>query len=541
MRKKIDNFIECSVALVATVLLSACGGGSAEGSAGTGAGPSSIAAPATTTTTTATTTTVASSTTTTLMAPPHFRSSWSAVVDMPIIPVAAANLPDGKVLTWSAYAPDDYGDENAWGRTYSAIFDPVTQTSQSRLVTETGHDMFCPGISLLADGRILINGGSSSQKTTIYNPASNSWNTAPQMNIARGYQGNTTLADGSVLTLGGTWSGGNSAKNGEIWTQSGGWSLKSGIPIAPFIGPDPDGAYRGDNHAWLFTHTNGRVFHAGPSAAMHWIDTAGSGRVTPAGNRGDDVYSMNGSAVMYDIGKILKTGGAQAYEYGAAASSSAYLIDLDSTTVRKIAPMHYARTMHNSVVLPNGQVVIIGGLTQAWLFSDDRAVLMTELWDPSTETFTRLSAMAVPRTYHSVALLLPDGRVLVGGGGLCGSCGVNHPNVQILTPPYLLNADGTAATRPIITSAATSASHGSSITVTTDTVVTSFAMMRLSAVTHSVNNDQRRIPLQSSSVDGRSHILRIPSDAGIALPGYYMLFAFDQNGVPSVSSTIQIR
>ena len=65
--------------------------------------------------------------------------------------------------------------------------------------------------------------------------------------------------------------------------------------------------------------------------------------------------------------------------------------------------------------------------------------------------------------------------------------------------------------------------------------------MRLSATTHTVNNDQRRIPLSITATNGpRSYSLTIPSDPGVALPGYYMLFALNANGVPSVSSTVQI-
>lgn len=453
--------------------------------------------------------------------------------------MAAANLPNGKVLTWSAYAPDNYGDENAWGQTFSAIFDPQTLTSQQRVVTETQHDMFCPGTTMLEDGKILINGGSSSQKTTFYDPFKNAWTAGAPMNIARGYQGNTILADGTVLTLGGAWSGGESAKNAEVWNPSG-WRLLPGIPIAPFIGPDPRGTYRGDNHLWLFLQSNGRVFHAGPDAHMHWIDTSGSGQVIDAGARGNDEYSMNGNAILYDVGKILKVGGAPAYE-DVDASAASYIIDLNGKTTRQIAPMHYARAMHNSVVLPNGQVVITGGQTYVKLFSDDRSILMAEIWDPRTEKFSKLSPMKIPRNYHSFSLLLPDGRVLVGGGGLCGACTTNHPNVEILTPPYLLKADGSPASRPGITSAPSAGSYGSSITVTTDSAVESFALVRLSAVTHSVNNDQRRVPLKSVSVDGLSHQLTIPFNRGLLPPGYYMLFALNAEGVPSVSTTLHIR
>ncbi len=480
----------------------------------------------------------------TLNAPPLSSTppptAWSQLIPFPIVPVAAANLPNGKVLTWSAYSPDNFGDDNQWGRTYSAIFDPITLATQSRVVTETGHDMFCPGTSLLPDGRLLVNGGSSSQKTSLYNPATNAWSSGPLMNIARGYPGNTTLANGSVLTLGGSWSGGQGGKIGEIWTASGGWKKMPGIPIDPFIGADPGGVFRGDNHLWLFPFTNGRVFHAGPTAAMHWITTGGNGSVTFAGNRNDDAYSMNGNAVMVDIGKILKTGGAPAYEE-AYATSAAYVIDLNSMTTRKIAPMNYARAMHNSVVLPNGQVVISGGQTYVKIFSDDRSVLMTELWDPKTEVFTKLSAMQVPRNYHSFSLLLPDGRVLIGGGGLCGACTTNHADAQVLTPPYLLNADGSPAVRPAITFAPASGTPGGTLSVSTDVTASAFVLMRLSAVTHSVNNDQRRVPLQISANSGNSYTLQLPTDRGVMLPGYYMLFALNERGVPSVSKTVQIR
>ena len=62
-----------------------------------------------------------------------------------------------------------------------------------------------------------------------------------------------------------------------------------------------------------------------------------------------------------------------------------------------------------------------------------------EIWNPATGKWTTLAPMAIPRTYHSVALLLPDARVFVGGGGLCGDCTTNHLDGEIFTPPYLLN------------------------------------------------------------------------------------------------------
>jgi galactose oxidase len=156
------------------------------------------------------------------------------------------------------------------------------------------------------------------------------------------------------------------------------------------------------------------MFHAGPSKQMHWITTSGNGTLVPSIRRGDDTDAMNGNAVMYDIGKLLTVGGAQNYDDG-PGSKRAYMIDLngpEATVKRTANDMQFARTLLNSVVLPSGEVVVIGGQTAVKLFTDQDAA---ELWNPSTERFTTLARMLVPRTYHSVAILLKDGRVWVAG------------------------------------------------------------------------------------------------------------------------------
>jgi galactose oxidase len=155
--------------------------------------------------------------------------------------------------------------------------------------------------------------------------------------------------------------------------------------------------------------------------------------------------------------------------------------------------------------------------------------------------FTVMAPEAIPRTYHSVAILLPDGRVFSGGGGLCATCTTNHPDGQIYSPPYLFNPDGTARIRPVITSAPTNTGTGSTITVTTNSATPTFALIRMSAVTHGVNNDQRRIPLTPTTVNGTTYTLQLPSDKGVVLPGNYMLFVLDANGTPSVAAIMNIR
>ena len=247
--------------------------------------------------------------------------------------------------------------------------------------------------------------------------------------------------------------------------------------------------------------------------------------------------------MLYDVGKVFKTGGAPGYQ-DAFATTNTYLIDASkpgqNPTVSTLAPMNYARAFSNSVVLPTGQVLVVGGQTYASPFSDDGAVLVPELWDPVSQQSSLMAQMQTPRTYHSTALLLPDGRVFVGGGGLCGTCNTNHMTVEIFSPPYLFNSDGTAATRPSITLAQSSANRGTNITVATSSSNLTFALVRMGAVTHTVDNDQRRVPLLINSSSGNSYSLPIPSDAGIVVPGYYMLFAINPNGTPSVGTIIKI-
>ncbi len=481
------------------------------------------------------------------------RSSWSPVISLPVTPIGLANLPNGNLLMWSANAPYSFeGDIGSRaGQTYTGIFSPATQTSTSTVVTQAGSDMFCPGTALLPNGQLLVNGGSSSARTTLYDPASNTWTAAAEMNIWRGYEADTPLSNGDVFTLGGSWSGGQGNKTGERFSLTGGWTVLNGVPETAIVGPDPKGIYRGDNHLWLFASSNGTVFHAGPSANMNWITTAGNGSITPAGNRGNDVFSINGNAVMYDIGKILKAGGAPSYDQDVPGSvtyagSAAVVLDISGgpsapVQVTPVSSMTYPRSFSNGVVLPDGEVVIVGGQSIPQPFTDTAAVLVPEIWSPVTQQWNLLAPMQIPRTYHSTALLMADGRVFVGGGGQCGvGCPQNHLDAEILTPPYLLNGDGTPAARPGITSAPATAAAGTLLAVQTSGDVASFALVRLSATTHTVNNDQRRVPLFARARGNGSFELLLPADPGILLPGNYMLFALSSTGVPSVSTPISV-
>jgi galactose oxidase len=168
-----------------------------------------------------------------------------------------------------------------------------------------------------------------------------------------------------------------------------------------------------------------------------------------------------------------------------------------------------------------------------------------EIWDPATETFTLLKAKhQTPRTYHSVGVLLTDGRVFTGGGGLCGErCDVNHLDAEIFNPPYLFNADGTWATRPNITVSSKTAVNGASLQVKSNEPLMMVSMIRMGTATHSTNTDQRRIELCGpfTTPCGVSPVtVTVPADPGIALAGYWMVFGINAAGTPSVGSSLLV-
>ncbi|WP_338118073.1 discoidin domain-containing protein [Streptomyces coryli] len=475
-------------------------------------------------------------------AAPATHGAWSKLTGFPLVPVATAVLPNNKLLAWSAYAVDRFGGSN--GYTQTAIMDLKTGAVTQRRVDNTGHDMFCPGTAVLADGRVLVTGGSNSERASIYNPATDEWTSTTDMNIPRGYQAMTLLSNGDAFVLGGSWSGGNGGKDGEVWSPATGtWRKLSGVPVTSTMTADPAGPYRADNHQWLYATSGGRVLHLGPSKQLNWISTAGNGSITAAGTRADSPDAMNGNAVSYDIGKLLTLGGATAYQ-DAPATKRAYTVNATGSgnpVSTRTGDMAGARSFGNSVVMPDGKVAVFGGQSWPVPFSDATSTMTPEIWNPATGTFTRMATMAVPRNYHSVANLLPDGRIFSGGGGLCGDCATNHADGAIFTPPYLLNADGSMKPRPALTGTVPSkVAHGTKLQVTTDSAVSSFVLVRNSASTHSTDNDQRRVPLQSTQTGTGSYDLQIPADAGVALPGSYMLFALNSQGVPSVAKLLTV-
>jgi galactose oxidase len=418
--------------------------------------------------------------------------------------------------------------------------------------------MFCPAMSSLQDGRLLIQGGSDAAAASFYDPATNKFTRAPDMKMARGYQTSVTLSDNRVFTIGGAYSGPRKGKDGEVYDPvSNAWTALPGAKAAPLLTTDAEGIWREDNHAWLFAWKNSSVFQAGPSKAMNWYGTKGTGSQTAAGIRDPIDDSMCGIFVMYEPGKIFSAGGAADYT-NSNANARAHITTIDTPnkapTVERVADMAYPRGFSNAVVLPDGTILVTGGQRRSLVFTDDAGVLYGELFNPATKKWKTLAPQAVPRNYHSVSILLPDGRVFSGGGGLCyiaktGGSSINcnklvdHADGQIFSPPYLFNADGSEAARPMITSlSATSVKVGGRLTINVGGANTGlkFVLVRIGSVTHSVNSDQRRVPLTSVTSNGNAYTATLPNDSGILIPGAYYVFAVCAQGVPSLAMTVKI-
>lgn len=498
------------------------------------------------------------------------KGAWGPTLDLPIVPVAGAHVPAAggqhNIILWSGWSDDQFF-ASPGGDTFTTTWDPLTEDIVETNVTNTYHDMFCPGISMDIDGNIVVSGGADSDKTSIYDGSD--WIAGGNMNLRRGYHASTTLSDGRIFTIGGSWSGGSNApKDGEVYDpETKSWKRLPGIK-ADVIHTD-DIPLRNDNHAWLFGWKKGSVFQAGPSINMHWFSTQNEGRVERTIRRLNDQHSTSGNAVMYDAvqGKIVAFGGQELYD-GSFGSRNAHHITLGEPYKRpdvrvaglngttdtdgtKPGGMFNFRVYHTSVVLPDGSVFIAGGEIWGSPFNEaERDIQLTpEIYYPQNDTFVPLQPNNIARVYHSFSILLPDATVINGGGGLCGNCTVNHYDSQIFTPPYLLQKNGTPAERPRtpeIDDNKYKVDVGRTLEFRADHGITNASLIRLGTVSHTVNTDQRRIPLEfergAPAQNGLFHYTtKIPGDSGIALPGYYMLFVLNGDGVPSRASTVKVQ
>ncbi|HEX8149985.1 MAG TPA: RICIN domain-containing protein [Pyrinomonadaceae bacterium] len=464
--------------------------------------------------------------------------AWSGLINLPFIPVHAHLLPNRKVLAWAGENSDTPDH-----RTDVWVWDAATGLFNTQTAVEADNntlDLFCSGHSFLPDGRLLVAGGhhhydagnpAGEPHTSIFDYRYNTWTQGPDMSGGRWYPTNTTLGNGEVLVAAGTVADGAQNDLPEVWQVS--QTLRA-------LG---DARRSQPTYPWMHVAPGGKVINSGPNRNTDYLNPAVNGAWLPAGANNTSIISnfdgrWEGTSVMYQPGKVLILGG------NSPPTNTAEVIDLNQATPqwRYLNAMARARRHVNGTILPDGTVLVTGGTSYGGPndFNNQDltgAVYAPEIWNPANEQWSGpLAGMQIPRLYHSVALLLADGRVLSAGGGNGGG-GNDYPNAEIYSPPYLFKG-----AQPQITSAPDSVGYGQRFFVgTPNTDIARATLVRLSSVTHSYNQNQRFNDLTPTiSRVGGGMYLTAPADGDACPPGHYMLFLLNSQGVPSVAWVVQV-
>jgi len=481
-----------------------------------------------------------------VLVPSSGNGQWGSVQAWPANATHMANLTDGRVIAWSA--PDNNTDTPGYfaNNTGATIFDPVTETFQSS--TNPTHDMYCAGVVTMSDGSLIAagGGGDTPSRSKVSKFDGTTWTRIADMPNPHWYGTAVVDAfDNVLITHGDGPDFDTPSYQTDFLSNSSEWRNLPGVTLA---GTDEPGLTFPHWYPAVHLSPRGTIFHSGTTTEMHEITTDGIGTSVSRGSRNQDgitgeTYREWASAIMMDDNKILMTGGRL---NNTASTNTSVIIDISESNpvISRTAPMNYTRAFHSPILLPNGEVLVLGGNSTGQTFDDTQSRLVPEIYNIETNTWRDVSAMAIPRNYHSTATLLQDGRVLTAGGGAC-DCAANHQDGQIYSPPYLFNSDGSAAARPAISLAPSNIGYGQSFNVNIlgsgANDIERFSMIRFSAVTHSTNSDLRQDALRFTNLGNGSYELQSNSNRNVVTPGYYYLFATNAQGVPSVARIIQIN
>lgn len=460
--------------------------------------------------------------------------------------VHAAMLHTGKVLFITAdettllWNPDD--------STPATFEDPVNQPHLTPNATE-GYSVLCGGHSFLSDGRLLVAGGggygphSKARWGYKFDPTSRTWaRTAGSMAHHRWYPTVLTLGDQrignshEVLVVCGHGGG-----DMEIYDEGSDTFLEvtsgddkafpnlyPGLHLLPnsgifysrtgwaSAGPG-GGSFTGDDQSAHFTLT-------GADTGV-WNNIAPVSPSMPDRTKGMSVMLLSNTPPYV---RILVVGGAD------ASSNNTYEI-IDATSLSPATnwgaaaafPDSEHRSLASAVLLPDGNVFVCGGI--------QRTNSPCALFNPQTNAWTALAALPSVRDYHSVALLLPSGQVMMAGW--------NNTAIEIYNPPYMFGG-----TRPVISSAPSLVHHGQSFVIESLDApsIVKVVLVRPMAVTHQTDTEQKVLEMPYIHDHANPNRLTLTAPHGghphsLAQQGYYMMFAINNNGVPSVAKWIYLH
>lgn len=509
-----------------------------------------------------------------------------------ILAVHAALLPTGEILSFGG-DEHDQSEHDTGAIDHTRLFQCAT-AGMSNPGSPTS-DVFCCGHALMGDGRLLVAGGTEFfvhevggehnehfpglHDAWVFDAFSRHWSPVARMSVAqlmqfrssaeavdpggRWYPTLVTVASGEVLAVSGHPSSDDSRHNNHVaerfsasTSPEGAWTLLW-PPNPAFESTDPNVYPR------LHLLPNGAVFCSTPlaqPARSQLIDPV-TGSRSHAGDPPPDPINIGGAVAQDGTSVLLPLLASEGFRPRVllCGGSQPVIMDLQplmndpaasapwvATAPRRMAalpprlPQANPPRLHlNAVILPTGQVLLCGGCAQ--FRKDATAVLEPELYHPAgagqPDRWETLQATQVPRNYHSVALLMPDGRVWTWGSNHDGQQGRAHleSRIEILNPPYM-----NAPARPTLT-AGPRMSYGGvfSFQAQSDVPLRRVAILRAASVTHAFSSDQRYVGLDFD-VSGGQVDVQEPPNANIAPPGYYLLFVIDENGIPSIGAFVQL-
>ncbi|KAI3989555.1 hypothetical protein MKX01_031609 [Papaver californicum] len=429
-------------------------------------------------------------------------------------------------------------------------------------------DTWCSSGALGPDGMLMQSGGSNNGQRAVrtIKPCANcDWMEDQKgLVVPRWYASNQILPNGKIIVV-----GGRGQFNYEFIPKS---SLPSDFKVfaLPFLKETRDAV---ENNLYPFTHLspdgNLFIFANTKSILFDYINNRVVRNDYPAMPGGvSRNYPSTGSSVLLPLklglvnsttdtpdAEVLICGGTPPNSYISAirgsflpaAKSCGRLMITAAQPTWQMEEMPIERVMGDMLLLPTGDVLIINGAKKgaAGWYLGREPVLNPVLYQPESSKFEMMEASKTPRMYHSTAILIADGRVLVGGSNPNSNYNFTELfptdlSVEVFSPPYL-----SSGSRPQISWAkpGTELSYKQPISIgfvpkkNQQLENVSVTMVAPSFNTHSFSMNQRMMVLkinQLHQVSSGYYIIDCfaPENSNIAPPGYYLLFVV-QDGIPS--------
>lgn len=463
--------------------------------------------------------------------------------DGTLFPTAhAAMLRTGRVLFLPSWEPADTVDTILWDPT-----DEVNPQFEYPVIQPTEF-LFCSGHSFLMDGRLLCVGGGGNFISNAINsgwkfdPNSRRWEkTIGSMSHARWYPTAVTLGETGRVFI----ASGYGVSAVEAYDEA----TDSFLPVSgPAANPSAADRNFPETYPGLHLLPGGEIFYS--RTGWHGPDDTGLNaayfRFTDLGTLKGEWVELGTPDPMHHpdrtegMSVILldKCKGTRVFVVGGGLPDSggrnnAEIINLSTLTPTWPHPLHMPeeRFNVNAVLLPDGNVFVLGG----------RAVQNSpcRIFNPSTHTFSQMADLKYRREYHSIALLLPSGKVMTTGGDY-GNTITQKTTIEIFSPPYLFRGP-----RPQINAVPDLVHHNHTFKLETAQAaeIEKVVLVRPMAVTHHTDSEQRVLEMEFTR---NGNALKVIAPGGpdphyIAPRGYYMLFILNAKGVPSEAKFIHLH